>query len=143
MKKTESRSAKRAQSQGTSNPEVDAQAVHVLSTVSDDKAFYFYEAVGKPTGQTARNLRELLENVKTADPQTLMFHHARKDFQNWTEKVLGDAKLARKLEQINARSGEQVKTEIRKAVEARLRQLAQTSTQIIVDESVAVLPISP
>jgi len=143
MKKTESRNTKKTHYSSAQNLEVDAQAVHMLRTVRNDEAFYFYEAIGKPTGQTARNLQEFLDGIKTANPQSLMFHHTRRDFQNWTEKVLGDTKLARKLEQIASRNGEQVKTEVRKAVEARLKQLTETSTQILVDKDLAVLPISP
>jgi hypothetical protein len=70
-----------------------------------------------------------------------MFHHARRDFQNWTEKVLGDTKLARKLEKIASSNGDQVKTEIRKAVETRLKQLRESSRPILVDEDLPVLPV--
>ena len=141
MKKTASRNKKKTHCSSVPNPEVDTQAVQVLRTVRDDEAFYFYEAIGKPTGQTARNLQEFLDEIKSAKPQSLMFHHARRDFQNWTEKVLGDTKLARKLEKIASSNGDQVKTEIRKAVETRLKQLRESSRPILVDEDLPVLPV--
>jgi hypothetical protein len=139
MKKTMSKNKKKAKDTDRRNPEVNMEAVRIRKTVRDAEAFYFYEAVGKPTGETARNLSEFMDKVESVRPETLMFHHMRGDFPNWVEKTLGDSKLARKLRKISSSDGDEARKKIRKTVANRLKELEETSTAVLVDESLAVL----
>jgi predicted lactoylglutathione lyase len=139
MKKAIAPKNKRIGSGKRQNPEVDMEAVKALRTVEDKEAFYFYEAIGKPTGQTARNLSGFLDSVKSAKSESLMFHLQRKDFQNWVEKSLGDAKLARKLGMITSSNGKDVRRSIYKAVENRIKELKEPSAMIMAVED----PVAP
>jgi len=118
---------------------VHSEAVKVLRTVGDQEAFYFYEAVGKPTGEVARNLSDFVERVKSVKSESLMFHLQRKDFQNWVEKILGDSKLAEELERISPSNSDDVRARIHETVENRVRELKESSTQISVSENAVVL----
>jgi hypothetical protein len=139
MKKTMSKNKKRTEGANRQNLEVDKEAVKIQRTVRDDEAFYFYEAVGKPTGEIARNLSDFLDKVKSVKSESLMFHHLRGDFPNWIERILGDSKLAGKLERITPSNGDDVRMKISKTVENRLKELGESSPAILVDENLAVL----
>ncbi len=99
MKKTSSSKNKNRtrSSENRQNIKVNMGAVRILRTVGNQEAFYFYEKVGRPTGESARNLSDFLEKVKSVKSDCLMFHYQRRDFQNWIGKVLGDSKLAEEL----------------------------------------------
>jgi len=142
MKKTTSKSKKRTHCASETRLRVDNDVVKAMRTVNDGEAFHFYEAVGRPTGAIARNLPEFLDKIKSSNAESLLFHHARQDFQNWAEKALGDSKLARKLEKIASSNGDEVKTEICRAVESHLKQLKNSAPAILVDENHAVLQVS-
>jgi len=139
MKKTAastgSRTAKNAKRQ---NVESNAQSEKALRTVGDPEAFYFYEAVGKPTGQNAKNLNDFLEKVKTVKAESLAFHLQRKDFQNWAEKILGDAKLAREIGRISATNSDDVRMLVSEIVQHRIKELKQSSSGLIVSENSVV-----
>jgi hypothetical protein len=142
MKKTAtstgSRTARNAKRQ---NVESNAQSAKALRTVGDQEAFYFYEAVGKPTGQNAKNLNDFLEKVKTIKAESLAFHLQRRDFQNWAEKILGDAKLAREIGRISATNSDDVRTLVSEIVQHRIKELKQSSSGLMVSEnSVVYLP---
>jgi len=66
----------------------------ILGTVPYEKAFFFYEDIGKPTGDFATSLTDLCSRINTAAPKSLTFHLKRGDFENWTKEVLGDHELA-------------------------------------------------
>jgi hypothetical protein len=121
------------------NLEVDMEAMKVLRTLGDREAFYFYEAVGKPTGQSARDLSGFLENVKSAKPESLMFHLQRRDFQNWVEKSLGDSKLAKRLRMVASSKSEDARMNICRAVENRIKELKESSTAILVEENPVIV----
>jgi hypothetical protein len=107
--------------------EVKASAVKVLRTVGNQEAFYFYEAIGKPTGETARNLNEFLDKIKTTKAESVKFHLQRKDFQNWIEKILGDAKLARELGKISKSNAADARVTVAETVENRIKQLKDST----------------
>jgi hypothetical protein len=132
------RTAKHSSSQ---NLEVNADAVKALRTVGDQEAFYFYEAIGKPIGETAKNLNEFLNKVKTVKAESLKFHLQRKDFQNWVAKILGDAKLARELGRIPESNTDDARMIIAETVENRIKQLKNstiTAGLTVADNSVVV-----
>jgi predicted lactoylglutathione lyase len=139
MKKTAtstgSRTARNAKRQ---NAESNPQSAKALRTVGDQEAFHFYEAIGKPTGQNAKNLKDFLEKVKTVKAESLAFHLQRKDFQNWAEKILGDAKLARELGRISATNSDDVRMLVSEIVQSRIKELKQSSAGLIVSENSVV-----
>jgi hypothetical protein len=141
MKQTRSsRYRERAKNGNRQSREVHAEAVSMLRTVSAQEAFYFYEAIGKPTGEVARNLRDLLDKVKSAKTESLAFHLHRNDFQNWVGKTLGDAKLAEKLGGIHGSNGDEIRKSIRNAVENRIKELSVSTAAIHVDNTSLLIP---
>jgi hypothetical protein len=142
MKKTmPSRNKKKPKGGNTQNPWAHTEAVNVLRTVRPQEAFYFYEAVGKPTGEVARNLSDFLDRVKSVKSESLTFHLQRRDFQNWVEKILGDSKLADDLGRISTSNSDDIRAKIHETVENRVRELRESSTEIsVVENAVALLP---
>jgi predicted lactoylglutathione lyase len=137
MKKTMPQKNKRTRK--SNNLEVNAETVKILRTVGDNEAFNFYEAIGKPTGETARNLTDFLEKVKSVKLESLVFHLQRNDFQNWIEKTLGDSKLAGKLRMISSSNRDDVRMNIHRTVENRIKELRESSCALLVAENSTVL----
>ena len=119
--------------------EVNEEAVRILRTVRDEEAFYFYEALGKPTGECARSLSDFLAKMKSVKLESLVFHLQRKDFQNWIKKTLGDSKLANRIGRISLSQNEKIRTKIQLAVESRIKELGETSLTLLVGEDLAVV----
>lgn len=140
MKKaTSSKNRKKTEGRHRQSLEVDTKAVKTLRTVGDHEAFYFYEAVGKPTGEIARNLSDLLDKVKSVKSESLIFHLRRGDFQNWIEKILGDSKLAEKLRTISSSNSSDARMSIYEAIENRIKELRESSVLVQVHENSTVL----
>jgi hypothetical protein len=120
---------------------VQSDAMKVMRTLGDNEAFYFYEDIGKPTGEVARSLPDFLDKVDSVKAESLVFHLQRSDFQNWVEKVLGDSKLAEELKNISLSDGDDVRSKIHETVENRMRELRESSVEVAVEEnSTVVLP---
>jgi len=109
---------------------VKGKAVRTLRTLNNEEAFYFYETIGKPTGQSARSLNEFLDKIKSVKLESLVFHLQRKDFKNWIANTLGDPKLAQKIQMLPTEHKDQLRTLICTTVEARLKELEGTSVQV-------------
>ena len=122
--------------------EVNKEAVRILRTVKDKEAFYFYEAIGKPTGESARSLSDFLKKIKSVKLGSLLFHLQRKGFQNWINKVLGDSKLANRIERIPLSQDEELRTKIQEVVESRIKELGEASVTLLVGEDLAVVSTS-
>ena len=133
---------KKRKPQKSSGLEVDAEDVKILRTVRDEEAFYFYEAIGKPTGENARSLSDFLEKMKSVKLESLLFHLQRKEFQTWIEKTLGDSKLARKMDGIPPSHDDDLRTKIHATVENRIKELRGTSLTLLVSEDLAVVSSS-
>lgn len=117
---------------------VNTEAVRILRTVRDEEAFYFYEDIGKPTGESAKSLPDFLEKIKSVKLESLRFHLQRKDFQNWIKKTLGDSKLARRIERIVPSYEDDVRTKIYTTIENRIKELRDTSVTLLVNPDLAV-----
>jgi len=102
------------------------EPLYTLRTVKDQEAFYFFEAVDKPTGDVARNLSDFLKGVKVVSLESLSFHLQRKDFENWITNTLGDSKLAQELAEIRPEDNPNLRTDVCKTVEDRIDQLKPT-----------------
>jgi hypothetical protein len=133
---------KKRKPQKNSVPEVNAETIKILRTVGNEEAFYFYEAIGKPTGENARSLSDFLEKTKLVKLESLVFHLQRKDFENWINKILGDSKLARKIGKIPLSQDEKIRTKIQKAVEGRIKELGEASLTFLVSEDLSVVSTS-
>jgi len=129
------RKRKTKQSRGL---EADTEAIRILRTVRDEEAFYFYETVGKPTGESARSLSEFLEKIKNVKLESLLFHLQRKDFQNWIENTLGDSKLARRVGRIIPSCSEDLKIKIHSTIENRIKELREASITLMVNEDLTI-----
>ena len=117
---------------------VNTEVVRILRTVKDEEAFYFYEDIGKPTGENAKSLPDFLEKIKSVKPESLHFHLQRKDFQNWIEKTLNDSELARRIEKILPSHDEDIRTRIHATIENRIKELRDTSATLLVNPDLAV-----
>ena len=73
------------------------QITRILGTVVHDKAFFFYEDIGKPVGDFATSLTELCSRINSVAPVSLAFHLKRGDFENWTRNAIGDSELANRI----------------------------------------------
>jgi hypothetical protein len=140
MKKTTSKKSRRTENNG--NPHLNAGSVKFLRTVQDPEAFHFYEAVGKPTGEVAKNLTEFLDKVKSIKLECLLFHFQRSDFHNWFEKTLGDDKLARKLAEIASTNNDEIRSSVCKTVENRIKELTKPNAAILVGQDATAIVLS-
>jgi hypothetical protein len=129
-------------SQKSGGLEVSTEDVKILRTLGNEEAFYFYEDIGKPTGESARSLSDFLEKVKSIKLESLAFHLQRKDFQNWINKILGDSKLARKIAKISPSCDEELRAKIHAVVEDRINELRDASVTLLVSDDVAVISSS-
>lgn len=66
----------------------------ILGAVVYDRAFFFYEGVGKPTGDFSISLADFCNKIKTVSTKSLAFHLKRGDFENWIRDVIGDVELS-------------------------------------------------
>ena len=123
------------------NPEADIEAVRALRTVKDQEAFYFYEAVGKPTGELARNLSDFLNKVKVVKAESLVFHLQRGDFQNWVANTLGDSKLGKDLAKISPSDDNNARLNVCKTVEGRIDELKESCLAISIEDERTVVPV--
>jgi len=114
----------------TQEVKVDSNAIKTLRTLGNEEAFYFYEAVDKPTGQSAKNLHEFLEKMESIKPESLLFHHGRNDFKNWIANTLEDQKLAKKIEIIHVKNENQLRIKICAAIKARLQEIEATTIEV-------------
>jgi len=72
----------------------------ILGNTVYDKAFFFYEDTGKPTGDFAVNLSEFCNKISTINPNSLAFHLKRSDFENWVKEIIGDNELAQRIRKL-------------------------------------------
>jgi hypothetical protein len=119
--------------------EVSEGSVKILRALNDKEAFYFYEDIGKPTGQSARSLPDFLEKIKSIKLESLQFHLQRKDFQNWFKETLGDAKLASRIEEIHPLKNDDIRKEICSTVKSRMNELSKEPITLLVNEDLPVV----
>ncbi len=121
--------------------EVSRVAIKILRTLNDQEAFYFYETIGKPTGENAKSLSDFLEKIKSVKLESILFHLQRKDFQNWIKKTLGDSKLAEKIGRISPSCDEKVRMRLRSLINNRIKELRKTSPLKVIEDFV-VTPLN-
>lgn len=72
-------------------------AIKAFSQAPDDKAFIFYTQIGNPTVFLAKSPADFYNIVGQISADSLDFHLARGDFENWVRDVLADAELAERI----------------------------------------------
>lgn len=75
----------------------------ILGTVAYDRAFYFYDSIGKPNGEFAVSLSDFCSKINVVRSESLAFHLKRRDFQNWISGVIGDVELAKRMDKIQVK----------------------------------------
>ena len=103
-------------------------AANILRSVPPQNAFFFYRALGAPTGAAARNVTDFLGIINTIDITSLQFHLGRGDFENWI-KMLGDNTLAQQLAGLKEKKlrGEDLRAQLSETVKSRLDTLQKTT----------------
>jgi hypothetical protein len=115
--------------------EVDKGKVAVLKDSGENKAFFFYEAIGKPIGESANNLTEFLSKLDTVKQESLEFHMQRQDFRNWIDKSLGNRKLAEKIGRIRSWNDKNLRGRIQTTIKRHLRQSGNVRSGMVVDDA--------
>ena len=102
--------------------------MNILRSVPPQNAFFFYRALGAPTGAAARNLTDFLGIINTIDITSLQFHLGRGDFENWI-KMLGDNTLAQQFAGMKGKNlrGEELRSLLSETVKSRLDILQKTT----------------
>jgi hypothetical protein len=100
----------------------------MLGNVSFDKAFFFYEDVGKPTGDFAVSLSDFCHKINTVAFKSLAFHLKRGDFENWIREALGDTELSQKINKVKTgkttwKRSTTLQKKLKATVEDRLNEL--------------------
>ena len=78
------------------------QITRILGTLTQEKAFFFYEDVGRPTGDFAASLTDLCSKINVVAPASLAFHLRRGDFESWTKNAVGDSELASRIAKVRS-----------------------------------------
>ncbi len=96
---------------------------HILRVLPRDKAFYFYEGLGKPTGEFAESLLDFRDKIMTLQLSSLIYHMERNDIENWIEEVVGDPTLAERIRKLVPH--DLLKMELRGIIETRIIELTE------------------
>lgn len=115
-------------SQSTGRQNSKTQRPDILRTLSDDKAFYFYNGIDAPLGVKANNLEEFALKVGNVSATCVEFHVKRHDFENWI-KMLGDVALAEQIMAIGSKGlpPSQSQQQLAKTVKLRLSDIKKKS----------------
>ena len=96
----------------------------ILSTVPHDRRFNFFTGMDLNTGETANNLETFVQKLEKINPDSVMFHFQRNDFQNWIKTTVGDDVLAERINHISRQLPvEDLRIEIVKKIQTRISQL--------------------
>ncbi len=102
-----------------------------LRVVPDAKGFHFYTGVGDYCGVSVRSLEEFADALQYVCSAAIVFHFERDDFQNWIRDVIGDAELAKVIDNIKMcerhLAAESCRKEIVERVNIRILQLEANS----------------
>lgn len=90
-------------------------------TVPPERSFYFWKN-NHFLGACASNLSEFAAVLEYLDPQSLVYHISRGDFQRWFTNVLGEEDLAHDLDRLASlgKEGEELRSLVLEAITDRL-----------------------
>jgi len=100
----------------------------ILGTVSYNRAFFFYEEIGKPIGEAAVSLSDFCNKIEQIPSKSLVFHLKRGDFENWIREVIGDMELAGRIGNIRAKKEHTLKKKLYQCVSDRITELKEMWT---------------
>ena len=105
-----------------------SQPLNLPNTVPFENSFQFYTELGKNTGITASSTVEFAEKLRIIPIQSVTFHFQRQDFQRWFKIVIGDEKLAERIDQINVwiHPDENLRKELSETVQNRVTELTKS-----------------
>jgi hypothetical protein len=112
------------------NQTTTENAKAILSYAPHEKAFVFYEDVGKPLNLHAHSLQDFANKITRANCKSIEFHVGRGDFEVWV-KGLGDCELAKKIALLKEKKfgGEELQKKLHDTVEARCQELMRMTNQ--------------
>jgi hypothetical protein len=70
---------------------------NIRKTLSRKNAFYFFTSVGNYTGHRAITLEEFADIIREVETASLEFHLYRGDFEKWTNEILEDPELTKRI----------------------------------------------
>ncbi|MCW4018364.1 MAG: hypothetical protein NWF00_06765 [Candidatus Bathyarchaeota archaeon] len=108
-------------------PEVSKEkALSILRQTSLEKAFHFYEGIGKPLNLHASDLSEFCDKISKLNVKSIEFHMNRGNFEAWF-KSLGDRELEKKMALLKMRGfrGEELHKKVCEMAEKRCMSLSQ------------------
>jgi hypothetical protein len=106
-------------------------ASNILSNVPKEKAFLFCTAEGVYTKVSAISLQDFAAKLDGIEVSSILFHYPRGDFQAWIRDTLKDNVLAGRLCFIEREiSGEQLRQELLKMVQARISELKDVKQEV-------------
>jgi hypothetical protein len=112
---------KTEKAKGKTNPKPSS---NILRIVSANNAFYFFINIGWYTDRYSVCLSDFCNAVQTIDVRSVEFHFKRGDFVMWIRGTVGDIELANEISSVSKTiRGEELRTVIHQAVEARLTAL--------------------
>jgi hypothetical protein len=96
------------------------KALKLLARVPEDRAFHFYEGIGKPLQLYAHDLLDFCDKVSKVQAESVEFHLDRGDFEAWFES-LGDDELALKTSLLKRRklTLDELRSKLREIAEDR------------------------
>jgi hypothetical protein len=94
----------------------------ILGTVVYNRAFYFYNGIGKPNGEFAVSLSDFCNKINVVSSESLAFHLKRRDFQNWISEVIGDVELAKRMDKIQVKDNA-LRSTLHAFVSSRIKEL--------------------
>jgi len=92
------------------------KAAFSLRCVPPDKAFSF-SSYDRPAGYAAHSLQELASMLDFTPDDVIRYHVERDDIYRWIDQVVGDGKLAKKVQGISDRN------ELRSTIQKRIDEL--------------------
>ena len=98
-----------------------------LRTVSYALGFHFYTSIGHYCEVSVCSLEEFVSALQYVCSEAIAFHFERGDFQKWIRDIIGDAELAKSIDNIKLcsrdLSAECCRKELIEAVRIRIFQL--------------------
>ncbi len=101
-------------------PETTRENAKTILADAQDKAFHFYEDIGKPSNYYAHSLQDFCDKIQKISVNSIEFHLNRGDFESWFT-ALGDVELAKKTALLKEKKlvGEELRTKLREIVDKR------------------------
>ena len=112
-------------------------AIRYLRQLPAGMGFTFSYDFARSSGLTVHSLEEFVSTLKTVDLRSLLFHLERGDFERWIRQVIGDEKLANKIDEISRPNkrlkGANLRRKILTITTRRIKQLRRIKEKVSTD----------